>query len=248
LCVSAETSFGLTGLLIPVGIYCIRIAIERDRSALPLSVVPLLFGVQQLCEGFVWVGIGRDSAELTQSAALFYLFFALTFWLFWIPFSAVFLEPENNRKFVLALGAILGLAGGLILYLPLLLDPGGLVVSVDRHSIQYNIAQFRAVEAIPLIVWQLPYLVVIALPLLVLGQKRRGMLVYSAALVLSAAISHVYFWYSFASVWCLFAAILSLMLGYVFHELPLPTNDAVNTSSATIVSTAPSGTNCRTLR
>lgn len=223
LCVSAETSFGLAGLLAPVGVYCLNVASQRDRSALPLAAVPLLFGVQQACEGLVWVGIGREHVELTQAAALAYLFFALMFWLFWIPFSAVFLEPRRRIKFLLGFGAGLGLAGGLAFYLPILMNPEVLVVSMVQHSIRYDIAQSPAVATVPQFIWQLAYLSVVSLPLFLIAQKRKGMLAFSTALVVSAAISHAYFWYAFASVWCLFAAILSLVLGYMFHHLALPT-------------------------
>jgi hypothetical protein len=221
LCVSAETSFALAALLVPVGIDCVRLALQRDPAAIPLSLVPILFGVQQLCEGFVWLGIDRNNAALIQSAALFYLFFALAFWLFWIPFSAGFLVTEENHKLV-GLLAVLGLAGGMALYLPLLLNPGLLVVTVVEHSLEYNIARAPALALIPQLAWHLAYLVVIALPLALLTGQRKGMLSYSVALVISAVISHAYFWYAFASVWCLFAAISSLMLVYAFHQLPLP--------------------------
>jgi hypothetical protein len=48
----------------------------RDRSAIPVAGIPLLFGIQQFCEGMVWVGLGRVDADLTRNAAIVYLFFA----------------------------------------------------------------------------------------------------------------------------------------------------------------------------
>jgi hypothetical protein len=57
------------------------------------------------------------------------------------------------------------------------------------------------------------------MPLLLL--KNSLLIWFNTGLVVSAVISHVYFIYAFASIWCFFAALLSLYLGYLFHNLPL---------------------------
>ena len=221
-CVSAEASFGLTGVLVSVGIYCVKIATQRDRAALLIAAIPLLFAIQQFSEGLVWVGIGRDNVELTQSAALVYLFFALAFWLFWIPFSAKFLERRRKTKWILALGVVLGLMGGTVLFVPLALNPGELQVSVIHHSIYYDYADPPALMFAPQIVWHLFYLAIVTLPLLCLKEKK--LIGYSIALIVSAVISHSFFFYAFASVWCFFAAALSLYLCYTFYRWPIPKN------------------------
>lgn len=221
MCVSAEASFGLTGVLAPVGVYCLGIAYRRDRRALPVAAVPLLFGVQQLLEGLVWVGVERGRPELARGAALGYLFFALQFWLFWIPLGAWFLEPRPRARLVLGVGALLGLTVGAVLFLPVVSRPETLRIAVVRHSLYYDYADPPALVIAPQIVWHLLYVAVIGLPLLVVKEKR--LIGYGTALVVSAAVSHFYFWYSFASIWCFFAALVSLYLGYLFHGWPLRT-------------------------
>ena len=62
-------------------------------------------------------------------------------------------------------------------------------------------------------------------------RRPRSPAVLRVALVVSAAISHAYYWYSFASVWCHFAAALSLMLAYVFYQLS-PEKNAETTIAA----------------
>jgi hypothetical protein len=149
-CVSAEASFGLTGVLVPVGIYCVKNAGQRDRLSLPISAIPLVFGVQQFCEGLVWVGIGRGDTDLARFAAMGFLFFALAFWLFWIPFSAVFLEQKRKIRFVLGLGAVVGLTAGAVLIIPVIANPHALQLSVVHHSIQYNYPDPPALRAYPI--------------------------------------------------------------------------------------------------
>jgi hypothetical protein len=224
LCVSTEASFGLAGVLVPAGGYCLKTAWQRDRSALPLAAVPLFFGIQQCSEGLVWVAIGHENSEWLKPAALFYLFCALVFWLFWIPFSAAFLESKRKIKFLLGLGAVLGLAGGLAFYLPILLHPEVLVVSVEHHSIRYDFTRSAAMKVISEIEWHVAYLVVVSLPLLLVARQRRGLIVLGTVLVASAAISHFYFWYAYTSVWCFLSAVLSVVFAYVFHKFPLATN------------------------
>ena len=218
-CVSAEASFGLTGLLAPVGIYCIKSAAERDRTALPISAVPLMFGFQQFCEGLVWVGVGRGDKELARSAGTAFLFFALAFWLFWIPFSAVFLEQRRKIKMVLVLAATLGLIGGVVLLIPVVENPHALQITVVRHSIRYDYPDPPALKIAPQLVWHLFYLAIVSMPLFLLKNKK--LIWFNTALVASAVISHAYFYYAFASIWCFFAASLSLCLGYLFHNLPM---------------------------
>ncbi len=215
MCVSAEASFSLTGVLVPVGLYCVKQAIERDRLAIPVAAIPLLFGIQQFCEGLVWVGIGRGELELARSAALAYLFFALAFWL---PFCALLLETRRNIRLTLAILALLGLLGGAILFVPVVLTPDALRPSVVQHSIHYDYADSPALNLAPQVVWHMFYVAVVALPMILL--KDRRLMGFSTLLVVSAVTSHIYFFYAFASIWCFFAALLSLYLGHLFRHWP----------------------------
>jgi hypothetical protein len=218
LCVSAKASFALAAVLIPVGVLCIAKARRRSPSLLPLSAMPLLFGIQQICEGLVWVGFEHDDQLLIRSAAIGFLFFALCFWLFWIPFSAVAAEKRRNRRFVFTIVAAIGLIGGVAAFVPIVMDSRALTVTASHHSIQYDITRAATFNVVPQVVWHLAYLAVIAFPLLASAEKE--LLGYNLALVLSAVVSHTYFWYSFESVWCFFAALLSLYIAWLFIRLP----------------------------
>jgi hypothetical protein len=232
LCVSAETSFGLAGTLVPVGVYCLKTAAQRDRSALPLAAVPLFFGIQQACEGLVWIAIGRENSEWLRPAALTYLFFALTFWLFWIPLSAAVLESRKRIKVLLGFGAVFGLTGGLAFYLPILLNPDVLLVSVGHHSLRYDYPESAALRVISLSEWHIAYVLVVALPLLVVGRQRRGLIVLATVLVITAGISHAYFPYAYTSVWCFISAFLSLMFAYAFHKFPFAPSSTLGAPTA----------------
>ena len=218
MCFSAEASFGLSAILLPAGAYCVWSAVERKKALLALAIIPLGFSAQQFCEGLAWTGIDQGDLDLARRAAFFYLFFALAFWLFWIPFCA-FLTAENARnKGILACFAFLGFAGGVVLYLPLLLNPEVLILTVRSHSIFYDITQSAMYQMLPLIWWRILYLVIVAIPMVV--SPSQGFLLFGIALLVAAVVSQFIYWYAFTSVWCFFAAILSVHLCFSFRRLP----------------------------
>ena len=53
MCFSAPVSFAAAALLIPAGVYTLRIAWQSDRRLLGLAAFPLFFGIQQLIEGLL---------------------------------------------------------------------------------------------------------------------------------------------------------------------------------------------------
>ncbi len=102
MCFSAAANFTVGAALLPAGGYCVRQALANLRSYLGFAVIPLIFGVQQLCEAFVWVGVGRRDDGLTRTASVAFLFFALAWWPFWIPLCSWFVETQLGGKRVLA--------------------------------------------------------------------------------------------------------------------------------------------------
>jgi hypothetical protein len=92
MCFSAEASVAAGVALLPAGAFAIATALRKDRAYLPLAALPLLFGVQQLCEAGVWIGLERGEPGLVRLATLAFLFFAIAFWPFWIPLVAACIE------------------------------------------------------------------------------------------------------------------------------------------------------------
>ena len=218
MCVSAEVSFGLSAVLFPAGAYCVRSALRKKRKLLGLAIIPLVFSVQQFSEGVVWNGLNRDNLDAAQYASFVFLYVALAFWPFWVPTCAFLSEPNSWRKWVSGGIALLGLAEGLMLYLPVVLNPEVLVLRVRHHSIFYDVTQSAAFEVMPKIGWQLLYAAIVGIPMLI--APKQGFLLLGIALVAAAVVSQVFFWYAFTSVWCFLAAILSLYLCISFRQLP----------------------------
>jgi len=217
MCFSPEASFSLAGVLAVGGSYCLHRADRVDRSYLPMAAIPIVFAVQQFCEGWVWIGLERGDPGLTKLAALSYLFFAVCFWPVWIPYSMLLVEQSRRTRFFLRAATSTGIVLGLGLTLPVIVDPSWLAVDVSHHSLHYNIGRSPIFQMFPDVLWEAIYLVVVSTPLFASSVQK--MVHAGVAVIVSAAATHVFFDHAFASVWCFFAAGLSIYLCVFFASL-----------------------------
>jgi hypothetical protein len=214
MCFSATASFAAGAVLIPVGAHCINHASKNVPESLPFAAIPLVFGVQQLIEGLLWLSLG-GSLDLTFPASFGFLFFAHFFWLWWVPFCVWRLESPGTRKaFALAM-IFSGGVYGAMMYFPLLVNDGWLQVSVAKHSIVYEMKLIF--DALMPREWvRSIYGLIVLVPLLI-GSDRLvrycGLLLLASAVVALLAFDHAYI-----SVWCFFAALLSPYIVYMLHR------------------------------
>jgi hypothetical protein len=223
MCFSAEASFGAAAALLPVGAYCVGAAARKDLRYLPLALVPVAFGVQQAAEGCVWLGLHHHDEALKQVGTAVFLFFALSFWPFWIPFSLLLPETRRPVRVFFATAAAFSTVW-LVLCLPVALDPGLCQPRDVYHSIDYDINNLPGFQFVPRVVWRVAYLAFICGPLALArpGGSGGGWLRAIGGGVVAGLflVSYLVYWYAFASVWCFFAAILSLALAVLFVRLP----------------------------
>ncbi|MFL5331057.1 MAG: DUF6629 family protein [Gemmataceae bacterium] len=229
MCFSAEASFGLGAALLPAGIYCIDAARRKSPRSWPWAWMPIAFGVQQISEGFVWVGISHGHPEMVRAGSYVFLFFALTFWPFWAPFSAYKTETRPWARRYIAVAMFVGLVLGLALYAPIAINSDWLHTRQVYHSIQYKMEGTPALDAFPWAIAQVLYLAVVSFPLVL--QSRKGSIRFGIVLFAAAAVAYIFYRYAFASVWCFFAAIISLGLCSFFWRLQNPDAPQINRES-----------------
>ena len=81
---------------------------SRTPKELPLAALPLLFGIHQLVEAFVWWGLAGKVPSMVGDAAT-WLYLAVAFALpFWVPFAVRGVETSRRRRTVIT---VLGGAG-----------------------------------------------------------------------------------------------------------------------------------------
>jgi hypothetical protein len=219
MCLSAEASFTAGTALLVAGGYCVREACRKSWRHLPLAAIPLFFGVQQIGEGFVWIGLLRNDAALLRAASLWFLFFALAFWPFWVAFTGCFLETHSGRRWLPIGFTALGVVWFAVLYLPLLFDPELLRVRAVHHSVQYNYDGLPIYQHVSPPLLRVLYLVTVGVPFLLYAD--RGPRVFGLLFGGAAVFSHFVFPHAFVSVWCFMAAILALYLCAILHNLPV---------------------------
>lgn len=225
MCFSATASFTAAAALVPLAPIALRRCGRKGREdLLPLAVLPLAFSMQQALEGVVWLGLERSPLDAApRLAALAYLFFAFAFWPVWIPFLASRIDrrsqgietgpsraadqPAGRRSSTLLLLQGLGLLLALVLWLPLAVQPQRLEPVLLEGSIDYGTTLL--LDGGLLAYGRYLYAAVIGLPLLLLSSARlRG---FGIALLASGLGADWFYRQTFASVWCYFSAVLSVL-------------------------------------
>ena len=215
MCFSATASFAVAAPLLPLGVYCLNRARRENVRWMPFAAYPLAFGLQQAVEGALWIGISSGDQALIGAASRGFLFFSHFFWLFWVPMSILALEPDAHRRRILAALAILGGLYGASLFLPILLNEDWLRVAVVHHSIVYKITLIYD-GIVNRQVLQVIYAAIIVASLFICSVRQ--IKVFAMLMLVSVIVANLFFRYAFTSVWCFFAAILSLYVLYIVRE------------------------------
>ncbi len=195
------------GGLIAAGVVSTRLALTRRRSYLALAVLPLLFGVQQLAEGVVWLRLLEGDVAGARPSALAFMFFSHFFWLFWVPLGVAMSERVAWRRRLFWGVTAAGFLFGAGMWVPLVLDPGLPRAEIVQSSIFYGVDLiYDGVMPRDLSHALYAFFTLFAL----LAASDRRLVVLGGLMAVSAAGTLVFFLYAFASVWCFFAAFLSL--------------------------------------
>jgi hypothetical protein len=114
MCFSPEADFTAGAVVAGVGVATLRRV--RSRRELVVGVLPLLFGLHQLVEGFVWLSLrGQISAELGDAAKETYIVYAHAILPAIVPLGFMLLEPDRRRSRWMAPLTCLGVTLGVYL-------------------------------------------------------------------------------------------------------------------------------------
>jgi Family of unknown function (DUF6629) len=205
MCFSATGSFGVASVI--AGIGAVAMTQNKPPSHRMLALVPLLFAAQQVAEGVVWLTI-HDPAEsqLQGIAVALFLGFALVAWPMWVPLSLFVAERNPRRKRALAVFCWIGVTVGL--YAAVLLIRGQPTAHVAGHSVAYSYKD-RA-PALVLALYLPGYVLPTVVPFFVSTISRAKTM--GTVLVLSLLATFLIERQALTSVWCFFAAILSVLI------------------------------------
>ena len=207
MCFSATASFTVAALLAPVSAYSLRIAKRTGERWLPFAAYPLAFAIQQFIEGLVWLAINADNQAMLAVTSRGFLFFSHFFWPAWAPFSSYCLERKRWKKTVLLALTVFGTAFGLSVCLPALLKADWLSVAVVNGSLEYK-TRLIYEGIVDRSTLRLVYAVVVVAALLLSSERLVNL--FGLLIAASVIFAHDQFYYAFISVWCYFAAVLSI--------------------------------------
>ncbi|HEY2909212.1 MAG TPA: DUF6629 family protein, partial [Gemmataceae bacterium] len=93
-------------------------------------------------------------------------------------------------------------------------------VYILGHSIRYDFSGLPFVHSLLSIIWQVLYLGIVSVPLLI--SRDHALRALGLTIALTALAAQLMFRYAFISVWCFFAAVVSLHIAYILYRLPDP--------------------------
>ncbi|MFN5032553.1 MAG: DUF6629 family protein [Flavobacteriia bacterium] len=209
MCFSATASFTSSAILCGAGF--VAYGQVKSLNHLPFALIPFFFSAQQFAEGLVWMSFNYHGLfHWRMPAAYFYLLTAQFFWPIFFPFSIWKMEDPGRRKKILFALLLIGIIIGIYLGYRVSSLPF-LIIESKRHLVYVTAPNnswfFKNVSL---------YAIATLIPPFV--SSLRGMPAFGSFIVTSLALSMLFFPESVISIWCYFAAILSLIVILILRK------------------------------
>lgn len=209
MCFSAPTSFAASGILTAIGAR--NLYVVKKESQRMFAGIPFLFALQQACEGFVWLSMTNTQLALYRNwFAYGFLFFAFMLWPVWLPLSVSSMEKDQQRKKYMRLPLAAGVSIALFLFGWLAYY--GVTVSIHNHHILYEHNMPYSLSYCG----SLLYLFATLAPFYISSIKYGRL--FGTCLAASYLIAYVFYYQTLVSVWCFFAAVLSILVGIIIER------------------------------
>ena len=219
MCFSSTASFSASAILAVIGVASIK-KVHEPRQFI-FAAIPLLFSFQQLTEGLLWLALTNPVyAGYEKTTTCIFLVFAQIIWPLYVPLAIYLIEEQPKRKKILLLLTYIGFIVFLIrIYW---LSHYAAHSWVIEHHISYSVEHSNIITYYGAIF----YFIATVIPSFVSSIKN---MLYIGATVLSSFIfSQLFFSESVTSVWCFFAALISVSIYLIMRNLnisskkPLP--------------------------
>jgi hypothetical protein len=212
MCFSATASFVSGSVLTVAGAISLSSAKKNNQKL--FAAIPMIFGIQQFLEGLLWLVLpDASNQEAIAILTFLFLFFAQVVWPLWVPLSVWVYEEDVKRKNTLLIFLIIGIfVAGYLAFCILNFDVSAVM---KEHHIQYQLSFIQKI--VPISGWL--YFVTTVIPPFISTCHRLRIL--GTIIFLSFMVSKIYFNDYLISVWCFFAAILSILVILVVKNVPL---------------------------
>jgi len=212
MCFSAASSFSAATILLIIGTWSIKK--NHNPSGYMFAVIPIFFALQQEMEGIIWLTLVRINQPLLHSISLYiYLLCALALWPAWIPFSLARIEPLRERRIILGVFTLLGVIISLYGIYQLILFPAK--AEIRESSIYYIFGAANRCYLFYFILYIVPTtfsFFASSIPL---------MRITGSAVLASLVMTYYIKLTTLTSVWCFFAALLSILTVILVDQINL---------------------------
>lgn len=225
MCFSATASFGASAVLAVVGTACLTKAKTKPQKV--FGSIPILFSIQQLTEGLLWLSIQRPAFAPYETLFTYtFLFFAMAVWPFWIPFSVWLLEKDARRKKIIRgflwAGAIVAVGVSIILFAypvqvvtPFCFSCENPAQTAATDHLHYDFAIPGFIQKLIVAFSVLYIAATIITPFISGNKKMKGL----GIVFLLSYLFAIMFYHGFViSVWCFFAALLSFVVLWIILD------------------------------
>ena len=177
--------------------------LDGRRKHMVLAALPLLLGVHQLVEAFVWWGLqGHVSEGIGRVATWIYLLIAFVVLPVFVPLGVMWLEPDRRRRSVMLVFVVLGAAVSAVLLAAMARGPAKAVLGHNHLSYSTDLhAGFVVVVA---------YVVATCGSLII--SSYRDVAAFGIVNLVAVAVLAKLTIDGFASLWCGWAALSSAAL------------------------------------
>lgn len=216
MCFSASVSFSASLALIICGIAALKYA--REKRLRMIAAIPLIFGLQQFAEGMVWMSfLDPRFAFVRMTSAYIFLACACIIWPLWIPIAAAQFEGARRyKRFVPSI--IAGCLCACASFVCAFIYPISVVASCNIvYNLDFSFTQYTVWNHYINMVISLLYVIATIVPFFIARNKMLWAI--GALTVASYVISYIAYFEAFTSVWCFFAALISILVyGFVQNQ------------------------------
>jgi len=210
MCFSANVSFGAGIVLSVIGIATIKKA--QWPSQILFASIPLIFAIQQIAEGFLWLTLPNPAHTLLQQVITYlFLFFAQVLWPLWVPIAILLLEKKEKRKKTQKI--LVGIGMIVSCYLLYCLVSYHVQARIIGYHISYEQDYPPALRNYGAVL----YIIATIAPPFFSHIKRMWML--GATILISYVIAAIFYEHYILSVWCFFASIISISIYTIIIEI-----------------------------
>jgi len=209
MCFSSTASFVAGSVLAVAGAASLRVIQRKEQR--PLAMIPMLFSMQQFFEGFLWLSFKQPVfAEWELPFTYSFLFFAQVVWPVWVPYAFYREEEKHKHKRMLKGLLLAGCILSLYLLYCLLRFP------VHAEVVSGHIRYALSFPEYPAHYTKFVYFLATVVPPFVAGKKSRSII--GSSLFVSFAVSFIFFSDYLISIWCYFAALISITVYLVLQD------------------------------